>query len=135
MAVLFLLTVNPCTRRLHHDYCLWYFVAYASQLRWALHSPTFVCCGGEIRSPLNFAVAKFFLNPGILILSAGKISKFLSNPNESEAVHFLLLANREKNKTSPKRGHFIFLCCGGGIRTHDLQVMSLTSCRCSTPRY
>ena len=27
------------------------------------------------------------------------------------------------------------LCCGGWDRTTDLQVMSLTSCHCSTPRY
>ena len=27
------------------------------------------------------------------------------------------------------------LCCGGWYRTTDLQVMSLTSCHCSTPRY
>ena len=27
------------------------------------------------------------------------------------------------------------LCCGGRDRTYDLQVMSLTSYHCSTPRY
>ena len=27
------------------------------------------------------------------------------------------------------------VCCGGWDRTTDLQVMSLTSCHCSTPRY
>ncbi len=41
------------------------------------------------------------------------------------------------NRTKQKRPHGrpCFVCCGGGIRTPDLQVMSLTSCRCSTPRY
>lgn len=28
-----------------------------------------------------------------------------------------------------------FYCCGGSTRTRDLQVMSLTSYHCSTPRY
>lgn len=27
------------------------------------------------------------------------------------------------------------LCCGGGDRTHDLEVMSLTSYLCSTPHF
>ena len=30
---------------------------------------------------------------------------------------------------------FVFLCCGGWDRTTDLQVMSLTSYHCSTPRH
>ena len=28
-----------------------------------------------------------------------------------------------------------FTCCGGGIRTHDLLVMSQTSCQTALPRY
>ena len=30
---------------------------------------------------------------------------------------------------------FKYFGCGGGICTHDLQVMGLASCYCSTPRY
>ena len=40
----------------------------------------------------------------------------------------------ELTKKKPPRGDFFF-CCGGRDRTTDLQVMSLTSYHCSTPRY
>ena len=33
------------------------------------------------------------------------------------------------------QAHTRFYCCGGWDRTTDLQVMSLTSYHCSTPRY
>ena len=42
-------------------------------------------------------------------------------------------AQQQKQKC-PTRGIFDFGCCGGWTRTSDLQVMSLTSYHCSTPR-
>ncbi len=42
---------------------------------------------------------------------------------------------RGRNRTAPSRRWKALKRSGGGIRTHDLRVMSPTSYRCSTPRW
>jgi len=65
------------------------------------------------------SVAKFLLDPGILILPADKLSKFLSNPRGSEAVHFLPPSTEKKIK-HPQRGDILFSYVATETRSQNL---------------
>ena len=59
------------------------------------------------RSPRNFSVEKFLLDPGILILFTNKISKFLSIPPRKCFKHLLARTN-EKDQPKLGIGHEYF---------------------------